>query len=262
MYLFKAEILKLAVDYRNYLLNYVIGQITTLIFVIGLFYSFVNEQDYSSIIVFIFALLFWYYSSDAISGTSDIISEELMLGTFEQLMMCKSKITGIFFCRLFVQFILRTLLAVPFFAIATTIFNAWPLLIMPLPTLLAVFGVFSITLVGLYAMGFFVASMTLVFKKIGAVSAVLSYIVLFFTGAIVNFASIPLVFRAILHIIPVTWGNKMLAEIISDTNNILQSMNFLGLVLNVLLWVLISWISFRYFLNKAKFKGNLGSYYF
>ncbi|MBS3874134.1 MAG: ABC transporter permease [Firmicutes bacterium] len=265
----RAEFKKLTADYRNYFLNYIVGHATLFLLAVGLFSAFAHttSQAPSSTLAFFFALLFWYYSGDAIGITGQIVSEELMLGTFEQLLLTKGSIKRIFLARLIVQFIFQSMFALVFFSVLVSIFGMWGVFFGLGNRVLALCIVFILTVLGLYGMGFVVAGLSLVFKQAGAVSSVLTYTVLFFTGSIVNVDRIPAVVRPLVYLIPATAGNSLLrADILPAEGlaavELATNPMFLYLVVLVGLWLFFGNGIFNFCLKSAMRKGNLHSYYF
>lgn len=269
MLIIKAELKKLMGDYKNYWFNYLFGNITLFILAAGLFWAFAgqNQSQSGSIVVFLFGLFFWYFSSDALGMTSQMIFEELMLGTFEQLLMTTSPIKKIIWSRLFVQFLLRTLFAVVFFTVLISVFGMWTALGALGSQLFILLIVFLIGVLGLYGMGFVVAGLALVFKQAGSIVGILSYFVLFFTGTIVKLELLPTIIKPIAYLFPVTFANKLIRELVSPLGNIsmlnvFQYKSFWMLIANTILWLFVGQLIFNKAMQLAKKKGNLSSYYF
>lgn len=268
MLIIKAELKKLMGDYKNYWFNYLFGNITLFVLAAGLFWAFAgqNQNHSGSMVIFLFGLFFWYFSGDALGMTSQMIFEELMLGTFEQLLMTTSSIKKIIWSRLFVQFLLRSLFAVVFFTTLISVFGMWPALGALGSKLFLLLIVFLIGVIGLYGMGFVVAGLALVFKQAGSIVGILSYFVLFFTGTVVEFELLPTVIKPIAYLFPVTFANKLMRELAlplgkATFSSILQNKSFWLLIANTLIWLFVGQLIFNKAMQLAKKKGNLGSYY-
>ncbi|HHY09083.1 MAG TPA: ABC transporter permease [Firmicutes bacterium] len=269
MLILRAEIKKIMADYRNYLFNYIIGNLSLFMLAAGIFWGFAAQknQNPASAMVFFFGLLFWYYSGNALGTTGQLISEELMLGTFEQLLMTEAPIKRILVIRLAVQFIFQSLKAMIFFSLLMYLFDLWGLFAPLGHKVFLLYLVFLLAVLGLYGMGFAVAGLTLVFKQSAAVATILTYFILFFTGNLVQVDALPSLIKYVSLLIPVTPALRLLRIIIEAGEEItvgalVANRAFGILVLLILFWLGAGNFIFNKSMNRAKRKGNLGSYYF
>jgi len=207
----EAEALKFYYDVRRYLFNYLVGIVSTTIFLSGIYYGlrllYARAGEETAFV----GLLLWIFSSSAISGLADILAEERYLGTLERISVTKSSFISIVVSRLIVNFLFGLLQFVIIGSILYLLFrpNLAPLFLSS-KVFFMQFIVSIFLLLSLYGFGFFIGSLSLIFKRVVAFSSVLEYLILFFSGIVIPWEKIPFLLRVFSNFLPMTWGIRTL----------------------------------------------------
>ena len=97
----------------------------------------------------------------------------------------------------------------------------------------------------------------LFYKRIQAFLGIITYVLLFFTNITTPIDALPAYIRTFSYMIPITWATKVIENI--TMNNIVWS--DLGmLVVTSVIYGILGVVVFRYYIEKAKDRGNLGHY--
>jgi len=250
----EAEALKFYYDVKRYLFNYLVGIVSTTIFLSGIYYGlrllYVRAGEETAFV----GLLLWLFSSSAISGLTDILAEERYLGTLERISATKSPFISIVVSRLIVNFLFGLLQFVIIGSILYLLFrpNLAPLFpsskVFFMPLIVSIF-----LLISLYGFGFLIGSLSLIFKRVGAFSSVLEYLILFFSGIVIPWEKIPFFLRVFANFLPMTWGIRTLILIKMGVPFLFS---FLNCVLYSLVVVLVGILTFHCAVIIVKRKGE------
>jgi ABC-2 type transport system permease protein len=130
-----------------------------------------------------------------------------------------------------------------------------------LPSILGIV-IFLLTFIGSAGLGFALAGMALVNKRVGGVTNLLWQMLVFFTGALAPLSFTPAL-GAISKFLPLSWGISGLRAVFlkGATFSVLrQNGLFLGLLANTAAYVLLGAVFFYYGNRKAKEAGSLAHY--
>jgi len=212
MFVLKAEFLKFLYDIKKYRFNYTMGLISIFIFLLGLYWGAGEISKNSGGATLFIGLILWIFASDSISDASNHLFEERYYGTIEQLSITKYSLLSIFMARFLAVFV---------FSLLEIVFLGLPLYFIFSPDLGVFFSNFRFTFISiivtisliitLYGFGLFLAAIGLKFKKVGALSGIIRYLILFFSGIIIPYDSMPYFLKIISSILPMGIGIRALS---------------------------------------------------
>lgn len=254
----RAEVFKFYFDIKRYLFNYVVGLIASSIFLGGIYWGTRALFVEAGVGVAFVGLLLWLFAASALSDAISHITEERYIGTLERISITKTPIIYILIARFIVGFLFTLCQSVLIGSILYTIFrpdigslfSSWKVSGMFLITA-------SLTVVTLYGFGLFIASLGLIFKRAGAISSILEYLILFFSGIVVPWEVMPSLLQSFSKVLPMTWGIRTL-------NSLQNGVNFWGCFINLVSYTLIitviGLITFHYAMKFVKRRGEYSAY--
>ncbi|HHY34843.1 MAG TPA: ABC transporter permease [Firmicutes bacterium] len=254
----KAEFFKFYFDVKRYMFNYIVGLISTAIFLSGLYWA-VNAlfMQTGQAVAFV-GLLLWLFASSALSNATNHLSEERYLGTLERISVTKTLLIHILIARNVVHCLFTLTQSIVVGGILYVVFkpdlgymlSSWKVSLMAV-----VIGILIV--VTLYAFGFFIASLGMILKRVGAITSILEYLILFFSGIVVPWSSMPAPLRTFSNILPMTWGIKALDSLLNGSD---FRWSFAGLIIYTVVITIISTRTFRYATMLVKKKGEYAFY--
>ena len=207
IYVLRAELLKFLYDLKKYRFNYTMGLIGTFILLTGIYWGAKSLSVSGGNATMFVGIVLWLFASTCISDASNHLFEERYYGTIEQLSITRFSLLQIFMARFFVDLLL---------SIVEIIVIGIPLFLIFFPGLGVFFAgvkhaIISLMLIiflilTLYGFGLFLAALGLIFKRVGTFSGILEYLILFFTGIVVPYESMPEVLRIVANILPMGLG--------------------------------------------------------
>jgi ABC-type polysaccharide/polyol phosphate export permease len=236
----------------------------------GLFYSIFQKVAWTEQALFqlLVGIFIWYIGISAVAVFSFILQEEMRLGTLEQIYLTRTSLVKMLLGRAIGTFLfdgigamVLAVITFTFIALFTSV-HPWELFRIPISWLSFVV-VILFTMVGIYGFAFLLAGLSLVLKRIGAITIVLNYIFLFFTGITLSQQSLPASLDVFSKCLPITWGSINLKNIIISKlplETIVLSPSFLWLVVNSFFYLFIGLVLFYRLEKRARKNGNLGSY--
>jgi ABC-2 type transport system permease protein len=123
--------------------------------------------------------------------------------------------------------------------------------------------IFLLTVAGLYGLGFALAGLALVFKRLGPIMGILNMIFLLFTGAIVPLDGFPNIIQCLAHSLPLTDGLKILRMVILEEKSLFYVINngdMLRLTINSSIYLLLGVVVFKWCYKEARKRGVIGHY--
>lgn len=198
MKLFKAELMK----YLNEVKCYYPDQIVSIVVTTIVFYMFllIQRQQLDQTYV---GFVYWYLLSSVISEAAVSGSSEKQMGILDQLIIKPFPFEKLILVRTSV-WLLVNLSKVAIVSVVLSLilrihipFNAWYIAIFLLTTL----GVFGFTLL--------LVALTLKYTKTASFDAIISYALLFFTGAVLPQDMMPEWAKMIGHLLPISLGIQM-----------------------------------------------------
>ncbi len=255
--LLRAEAIMLFGEIKGYKFNYIFYNLGVIVFFTGFIYNF-NYQN--SGLHYIFGLLYWHSFMSTIEYISNLIQDEAMMGTLEQLFMQQSSFYKIMIAKICINMI--------YTAINSTILLCLTILslrflgfVLYMPLLNNFFGItfifilFMFLIITGYTIGFFFGGFSLYFKKAGAFLRVLSNILLFFTG-VINVNKYNNFIHYLTPLSPLSDITNKLLD--GEYNTILYSIFLFTLICCI--YIFVSILTFWLFVKKAKQNGLLAQY--
>lgn len=263
IYLLKAELVKIIGDLKAYWLNYLFGNLNVFFLFLGIFYAFPrSSKNPADIFNLLIGLMLWYYGVHAIDLIAIIIEEEAEEGTLEQIFMTKTAFIRVLFYRIIAQFIFDTIKGVFVFVLCLFTFKI-PLEFITdikwLPTLF----IFIIALAGLYGIGYIIAGLSILYKRVSEIAGVSSNLLLFFSGIIISLEKLPATFTVFAKSLPLYWGISSLNDLVNNGFKLGKTMvnsNFIYLIITASVWILIGIAVFNICQRKACKRGSLSQY--
>lgn len=217
LYVLKASFVKHLGEMKYYKLNYSIGILMNFVLIFGILNVTVGGGEVPPVafLKILIGFIVWYYATAIISRMSVLVVEETTLGTLEQILVTQSSLGLVLIVTIFMDILISTLWILIFiifilpwfhFDLATLSSINWPLILL----------IVLLALISLTGVGFIFFGVSLLFKRIGAISALFQYILLFFTGIFLSTDKLPAILTWFSYILPLTWPLKNLQAVIVD----------------------------------------------
>ncbi|UBH16058.1 ABC transporter permease [Macrococcus armenti] len=260
-----AEFVKFKGMFKRYYVDSIAEIISYLILFSGLTYAVVikNNSDNNIVAQLLIGIFVWYIGINAIAIFTFILQEEMQLGTLEQIYLTKTNLSLMLMGRAIATFIFDaiggiiltsgTLLFIFVFSpnLIKGHFNLMPL-INPLMIIILI-----LTMLGIYGFSFLLAGLSIIFKRISAITVILNYIFLFFTGVLVSGNNLPYALDTFSKCLPITWGIININGLFNDS---FSYIDLLGLFINTSLYFSVGIITFNRMTYYARKKGSLNQY--
>lgn len=266
-----AEFFKFKGMFRRYYIDSLAEIISYLILFIGLSFTILNNQLSEENILFqlIIGIFVWYIGINAIAVFTFILQEEMQLGTLEQIYLTRTSLTKMLCGRACATFLFDAIGGIflsSLTIIVVSIFSGSISLTELSLSSVNWFGIMVIlllTMIGIYGFAFILAGLSIVFKKISAITVILNYIFLFFTGITLTGNKLPITLDWFSKILPITWGITNLKNLAIEQYSLQEmfsSIEFYYLMFNSIVYLIIGLVTFKYLLKIAKKDGSLGHY--
>jgi len=238
--LFRAELQKYCVEIRTYYPDHIVDLVTKFILFATFFYGFVRGAGDSA--TYSIGYMYWIIASGIVSELSVGISFEKQVGTIEQLTIKPYPFWLILTIKTYVVLVVTTLKCLLLLAlIRVTLpirfnFNV------------SLLWILLVSVVGFTGIGLALSGLTMKFAKTASFESIISYALLFFSGAIIYFTNMPTVVQKILDVVPFTAGIKASQQALTPAAPHL---------LPVLLWLLFInalWFATGYWIFSAMFR--------
>lgn len=261
--IFKAEIKRAFLFILRYPFETIATILMAYITFMGIYFCFqatgIFETSVQSKSGLIMGYLMWQtYACGAINNMPSEIMGESQTGILEQVYISSVNPVCFLSAQAFSMFLVDTMWVILLLfgiSITTGVFLHMPLF--------STIVVFSLTLIGLYGLGFALAGLTLIFKRLGPIVDILNWIFLFFTGVLIPLEKFPSLIQSVAKFLPLTDGVKILQMIIIKDKNILSLINsgdLMELFINSAVYFSIGIMVFRYCDKVARKKGIIGHY--
>ena len=261
-----AETLRELITIRRYFLEAISGLVMVYILFMGFFFAgqgFTeqitsqtnNSTDLAHRTV---GFILWLFALNSVGHFSNAIRDESQIGVMEQIALSPSGLIVDMWGRA----IGRTIIDCIMIGLVLVTIIATTKISLSLP-FFSVGFIFILTLLGLYGLGFFFGGLALIYKRLGSVTIVVRFSFLILTGAITPIENFPSWLQLISKTLPMTEGLKILRLLMIEKKPfsfILDSGDFLILIVNSTLYIAVGLISFMYLERIARHKGLLGVY--
>jgi ABC-2 type transport system permease protein len=268
-YIFRAEFCKFKGEFKKYYIDSIGDIVAYVVLFCGIFFTVFKDFEWSNETFFqlILGLFIWYIAIGAIANFTFILQEEMTLGTLEQIYLTRSPIMKILVgraCGSFVFDLLSGVILSICAGLAISVFtkNNFLSIIVLDVSWISVLVVMILTMLGIYGFAFILAGISLIYKRIGAITGILNNIFLFFTGITIA-STFPPFLEVISSVLPITWGiHNLKAIIISNYSfqELITDPIFGFLCLNSGLYLLVGMTTFKYLEAYCRRKGTLGHY--
>lgn len=257
----RAEAIRTFQEERAYAIQWLAGVVTTGIFLFGLTFALESfgvgapGEAAANLTVGIFI---WYLGLQAISRMSYYVLGECTLGTIETIYLSPAGPAAIYVSRALSQVFMDLVTIIPIVAVFT-----WVKGISLHVSIVPVFAIMVVTIIGIYGFGFALAGLTIVYKRTSSVAGIIEYILLFFTGAIVTVETMPAVLQYVSLFLPLSLGITLLRKVMVagyPPLSVICAKEFWLLVGNSLAYLLIGVLIFYYGDHVARKRGVIGRY--
>lgn len=260
----KAEWLMFLQEIQYYWINTVFYSITTLFLFLGIFYTFQqSDPTPDAVMSLLIGVLLWHIGTGALGYLTMAFEDEAKMGTLEQIMMSRSKITVIFLFKASITVIFTTIKSLIFFVICAYIFGVNEHIFSYGLMWLAIAAIGVVGIMGFIGLGFALAGLTLIYKRTQSLPGVLNYIFLFFSGTVVTIEALPPVIQHFAHILPITWTISVLRRIVVNHESlatIIAHKDVMYMYIANIGAFVFGIIAFNMLVNKAKAMGKVGHY--
>ncbi|SHH95176.1 ABC-2 type transporter [Clostridium collagenovorans DSM 3089] len=258
----KAEFLNLLGELKAYYIDYIFHNFNIFMLFLGLFYGM--NKDMSSpdeIVFFIVGLIVWWYATISIQSVSIIVQSEARQGTLEQIFMTKTDMSVLILCRLIANYLFETLQMIFVVSLCIISFGLTSSFQWGISFINIIINIL-VCLIGLSGMGYFVAGLAIIYKKVDAIARATSNLILFFSGLIIPLSAIPNMFHIFAKLFPFYWSME------SIKNSTYNSLSILGLGTSEfawlfgisVFWMLVGIMSFKTSIATALKKGSISHY--
>lgn len=199
----------------------------------------------------------WMVASSGMEKLPQIISGEAETGTLEQICLLPIPLATILIIRS-LAYLLGTGVKGLLAALVLLFFIRSPLTSVPLLIVL-----FFVSLIGVYGLGFLLAGLALVLKRVTALTNLIFSLMIFFTGAFVGLERFGLLFEVLRVAFPLTWGISLMRSILEGETTwfaLFSSGELPALLLHSALYFALGLAIFAWGYRSARTKGILAHY--
>ena len=197
------------------------------------------------------------YAFSAISNMGYAIREETVTGTFEQMMMAPVPPSILILARSVASLLTSTIVVV---IVGTMLSIAMGI---DLPLRLAGLPVFILTMMGLFAFGFVIAGLTILFKRMEMLGNMIANLLLLLNGTFVAVDKFTEWLAAVARMLPTTQGLIVLRRVMLDGDSLVTVWKdgaLPELILHSTVFFAIGVLIYMYCERVARRRGTLGHY--
>lgn len=198
--------------------------------------------------------LLWFFALMAIDSMGQNIAEEAQTGTLEQFYLSRWSFSLMMFFRFVSSMITSLVMIIPLLLLMVLSTGSS----LDLGALVMALPIIGLTILGLCGLGYILGALTLLFKRIGNVMTLFQFGLLFLALSPIERLSPSLQFVALT--LPLAQGVKLLRIALLNSGSYLVTADFLLLILNSVVYLVVGVLVFRWAEAVAKDKGLLGHY--
>jgi ABC-2 type transport system permease protein len=242
--------LKKTAEYRAYLFDFAVGLAIKFVFFMAALYVAPLVEP-AAAMVRVYGFVIWYLSAHLLAKTANVLIEEAYLGTLGQVLVARIPFSLFALSVGLVELLFSSLWVMGFLAIAGAVAPILP----ALRTLwgdgakAAVFA--AVNFAGMGGLGLLLLSMSIRFKRVGAIAEILTFYLLFFSGFFFPISQLPTVVRHVDVLSPLYWAILGITKGWRALPYALASSLF---------WLFLGMILFRYYWDWARRAGTLTAY--
>ena len=199
----------------------------------------------------LYGFVLWYFTSHLFAKLSNFIIEEAYLGTISQVLTSKAPLWAFFSGLIIVEVGFSSLWVLAFILLAWTIIPLGDILQLAFSQSGKLISLGLIALIGMSGMGLFLLGFSLRFKQVNALSEVILFYMLFFSGFFFDIDRLPDGIKWANFISPLYWASQGVT---------LSSNTFLGAFVSSAIWLITGILIMRYFWKQAMQLGKLTTY--
>ncbi|MFV0441537.1 MAG: ABC transporter permease [Lachnospirales bacterium] len=220
---------------------------------IGLFYSLEYSPNSTEGAMLLVGLVMWQLCTSALSYFSYVIIDEATMGTLEQIFMTRTSIFKVLLAKAIVSFSFNILKAIALFLVYCVFFQNINIFINLGLNNTYIMIIIVIVVFSFYMLGLFVAGLALFYKRVGSITQILNYMLLFFANITALISKLPSFIQPIFYFIPVSWAMELIRSIIinSSVSSVEHSTMFSFTAL-ILCFIAIGVAEFTISLKRAK----------
>ncbi|MFC4651365.1 ABC transporter permease [Lactococcus nasutitermitis] len=185
---------------------------------------------------------FWFLLSGVVSEASISISYEKQRGTLEQLILKPISLIKILFIKSIIwgifnllQVVFATIVLCAIFSIKLNV--TWVALL-----------VLIVNFFGIIGFSMIFSALTLLFTKTASFLAIIGYLLLFASGALIPVERLPFFFKVLVYILPMNFGLNLIQRPFS-------LMQFMLLIAQTIFWIILGRWIFNLIYKRSKIKG-------
>lgn len=244
-----AEIKKYWSEIKTYYPDHIVSMVITfVIFSVFFLLNKVGNNDPSYYIGF----LYWYLISSVISEASVSVSMEKQLGTLDQLLLKPIKIEVLMIIKTLVWTTINLLKVVFVMSIMVVCLN------MQIGLDYLLIPIFIITIIGILGFTLILVGLTLKYTKTASFESIISYALLFLSGAIIPYDALPNIIKSIGNYIPIALGIKLSRSLLISGK--LDLIDFTLLFVQSIIYFTVGYILFQYIYKMSRVEGLDKSY--
>jgi ABC-2 type transport system permease protein len=269
-YVLRAEFHKFKGMFKRYYIDSVAEVISYAILFLGVFFTVFQDVSWTSESFFqlIVGIFIWYIGISAVAIFTFILQEEMQLGTLEQIYLTRTSLTKMLLGRALGTFCFDALSGIVLTSltfIGISLFTSLSIIdLMSVEvSLIGLVTILFATMIGIYGFAFILAGLSIRYKKVSAITFILNYIFLFFTGITLSSEQLPFVLDIVSKLLPITWGIINLQNLLLEEQNfshLIVSSDFYILLIHSTIYFGLGIFIFKIMERKSKKDGNLGHY--
>jgi ABC-2 type transport system permease protein len=241
--LFNVELKRYLHEMKAYFPDHIVNIfVSFLLFII--FFLGMSKGDNEFLYIGFF---YWFFANSVIGESSASISDEKQSGTFEQLIIKPTRLLSILSMRTFIMILISLIKAIVLIPLIVLILRINFVFDFRIIFLLL------ITLVGVFGFGLLLATLTLVFTKTASFESIISYLLLFISGAIIPYQNLPNWLYIVSKFLPISQGISVSVSLLST--NTISTVDLILLIINSLSYCAIGIIVFVLVQKRGKKTG-------
>lgn len=245
-----AFLLKKRAEYRRYWIDFIVGLCIKFIFFLGTLYAR-PIQDGNEAVTRIFGFSLWYLSAHLVAKLGNSALEEAYLGTVEQVLSTRARTWQLLLGLIVSEICFSLIWVSTFVGMALAIVGIGTFWSGVKQTALIAIAYGLVGLLGMVGVGLVMLGMSLRFKRVGAITEVVLYYLLVFSGFFLPPRFIPETFHFFNLMSPLAWFVK---GMLNGGNGIAYAS------LVSALWLLLGVVVLKSQWNWARRTGRLSSY--
>ncbi|MCG3412368.1 ABC transporter permease [Staphylococcus massiliensis] len=265
MDVFIAEFYKFRGMFKRYYIDSISEIISYLILFVGLTFTIVSTTTTTQnmLLQLVIGIFIWYIGINAIAIFSFILQEEMQLGTLEQIYLTQTRLSQMLLGRAIGSFVFDAIggviLSSLTMIVITMLGSNIPFQLHDLRQLfdLRLIIILIMTMIGIYGFSFILAGLSIIFKRISAISVILNYIFLFFTGLLLTDKTLPPLLDVFSKILPITWGIINIKDLLNEN---LHITHLIMLIVHSAIYLTLGLLIFHYCSYIARKKGTFNHY--